>query len=354
MSKKGSFLSLPETIAHAVNVSGVETVPHFAGLNSYEICNEIKKLCTATNIFSLENEGSAISAAIGSTAGGKRTLVPVSGLLTTKDVLTAAFLRMPFVCTSSSRFIETFTKEPGINPIEDSGWVVFYAESNQDVLDSVVQLYKICEDKKVMLPGVVKLDDTTLGQSVQVPTQQAVSKFLTKFSLHHRLDIRNPSYIGHPDADIEECFEQQKIAMKNSFDVISKVGATWSKRFRRDGEFFESYKTEDAEYVIVSSKGFTAKRVVDKLREEGEKVGLIRIRVMKPFPHSTIKKALEYVKKVGVVETNISGGKLYPEIKQTHGFCTKFTTIHELAEKDYESIFKHTKRMEKEENLWIK
>lgn len=354
-ARRGSFLGVPETAARAVDVSQVSCVPHFPMINSSNIGNAIKKMCNETEFFDMENTASSISAAVGCCAAGGRTFVPLSGLTTSIEVLTAAFLRMPFVCLNVSRFVETFTNLPGHNSLADSGWLVFYAETNQDIIDSIIQLYKICEDKKVMLPSIVNIFDASQCSNVQIPTSQSVDKYLPKFKIHHGIDLKTPSFIGYPGADLDEMRNQQMKAMENALHVTQHACEKWKEKFRRGAVFFDSYMIEDAEAVILSTEFLTAKATVDLLRKEGEKIGLIKLHVFRPFPAEQLKKVLDG-KRVGIIDRDAysNGGLIYNDVKQCCGFCVNYIYRGDISERQYAEIFKHLKKAEKGGTVWLK
>jgi pyruvate ferredoxin oxidoreductase alpha subunit len=221
----------------------------------------------------------------------------------------------------------------------DSGWIQIYAENAQEVYDSILQAFRIAEHLDVQLPLMVGLDGFTLShtlENVNVLADNVVKEFvgtrqLPKVLTHegktvpYKLDPDNPMTMG-PVALPNYYFEfkrQQEEAMRNASEVIQQVHeeyAQLSGRSYGDG-LLEQYKLEDAEIVIVclGSTAGTVKTVVDSLREEGIKAGLLRIRAFRPFPTEGIVKALSRVKAVAVMDKSMSfggnGGAVFHEVR---------------------------------------
>jgi pyruvate ferredoxin oxidoreductase alpha subunit len=208
----------------------------------------------------------------------------------------------------------------------DTGWIQVYAENGQEALDSVLTAYKISENPKVLLPSMICLDGFILTHTVEpvdVPSHEEVDKFLPKYVPKYAfLDPENPMSLGtftDPNYYMEARYDIEE-AMENSMDVIEEVNKEFEETFGRKYGFVEEYKCEDAEIIIVAMGSIcsTLRVCIDDLREKGEKVGLLKLRVYRPFPVEHIKKAIGNADKIAVLDKNISfgvGGALYNDMK---------------------------------------
>jgi len=244
----------------------------------------------------------------------------------------------------------------------DSGWIQIYAENAQEVYDSMFQAFRIGEHLDVQLPVMVGLDGFTLShtlENVQTLSDDVVKSFVGTRqlpnvlthegkSVPYKLDPSNPMTMG-PVALPNYYFEfkrQQEEAMKNALKVIQRIHkeyAELSGRSYGDG-LLDPYRLEDAEITIVciGSTAGTVKTVVDELRAQGVKAGLLRIRTFRPFPAEEIIKALANVKAVAVMDKSMSfggnGGAVFPEVRhalydmQTHPYVVNY--IYGLGGRD--------------------
>jgi pyruvate ferredoxin oxidoreductase alpha subunit len=221
----------------------------------------------------------------------------------------------------------------------DSGWIQIYVENSQEAYDSIIQAFRIAEDLGVLLPIIVGLDGFTLSHSlenVKVLEDDAVKRFVgirqlpnvlthEGKSVPFKLDPDNPMTMG-PIAFPNYYFEfkrQQDEAMKNALALIQRVNSEYSKLTGRSygNGLVETYCLEDAEIatVCVGSTAGTMKTIVDELRQEGVKAGLLRLRTFRPLPVEEIRSALENVKAVAVMDKSMSfggnGGAVFHEIR---------------------------------------
>ncbi len=288
----------------------------------------------------VESEFSAISACLGAQATGVRTYTSTSsqGLALMHEVLfIVSGMRLPVGMTCVNRALSapiSIWNDHGDSMAErDSCWLQFYAETAQESYDLTLMQYKIGEDHDVLLPTMVCLDGFTLShvyEPMAVHDEDAVDKFLPAYKPYHAyLDPDDPltlGPIGFPEHYME-LRRTQEDAINGSLPVIEKVFKEYSKTFenempgsRPDDYFhFESYRMEDADVVLVGMGSMcgTIKVVVDRLRDKGEKVGLLKLITYRPFPKEALKKALKDVQKIAVMEKAFSpgsGGILYHEI----------------------------------------
>ena len=282
----------------------------------------------------VESEHSAMSAAIGSIATGVRTYTATAsqGLALMNEVVyIAAGMRLPIVMMVANRAlsapINIWNDHQDEISVRDAGWIQFYVESTQEAVDTIIQSFKIGEHKDVLLPVMMGVDGFTLShvfENVDMPSQKEVDAFLPKINLPFILDSKKPvtmGPVGGPDSYMEIRKNHQD-AIINSKKIIKQIHNEFKSKFGRgygDGTI-ECYKTNDAEKILVAMGTIvgTSRAVVDELREQGEKVGLMKVRLFRPFPCDEIVKVLEKAKNVIILDRNISLGNqgvLLDEIK---------------------------------------
>ena len=280
----------------------------------------------------VESEHSAISAAIGVSAAGSRvfTATASQGLALMHEILFAASgMRMPIVMAVANRAlsapINIWNDHQDSISARDSGWLQFYCESTQEAVDMTIMAYKIAEDHEVLLPIMVCIDGFTLShvyENVDIPSQKQVDSFLPKFNPLLKLDVKKPMTfgpIGPPNMYMDLKKEQQEI-MLNSKKIIKKVQEDFNSKFGRSYGFIEEYKAKDADTILIGMGTLcgTSRGVIDKLRKEGKKVGMVKVICFRPFPFDEVKKACKNAKKIAVIDRDISFGSkgaLYLEVK---------------------------------------
>ncbi len=285
----------------------------------------------------MESEHSAMSALIGASYVGARTFTATSshGLALMHEVLMwASGVRRPIVMPVAARTIggpwNIWGEHMDVITERDVGWMQFYCENNQEVLDTVLMAYKVAEDPSVMLPAMVVVDGFILTHTVDavdVPNQSLVDKYLPKFAPDPVLDMDDPRRFGGlvmPDWWTEFRY---RIAtdMEGAKERIREADREFGRLFGRSyGGLVEEYRTGDADAVLVvaGSAAGTAKEVADRLREEGLRVGVARIRVFRPFPSEEIAR-LSSKKVVGVFDRSFTfgdGGAMFNEVRSAmHG-----------------------------------
>ena len=288
-----------------------------------------------TEFICTESEHSAMTACLAAAATGARTFTASAsaGLALMHEMLfVTSGCRAPVVMAVANRALSAPLNIHGDHSDtmaqRDSGWIQIYAENAQEVYDSIFQAFRIGEHLDVQLPVIVGLDGFTLShtlEDIHVLSDGDAKNFVGARPLPtvlthdgknvpYRLDPANPMTMG-PVAMPNYYFEfkrQQEEAMKNASKVIPKINEEYGKlsgRYYGDG-LIEKYELDDAEITIVciGSTAGTAKTVVDKLRTEGVKAGLLRIRTFRPFPAEEIVKSLAKVKAAAVMERSMSFG----------------------------------------------
>ncbi len=281
----------------------------------------------------VESEHSAISAAVGASGAGVRVFTATSsqGLALMHEILfAAAGLRNPIVMANANRALSAplsiWNDQQDSISQRDTGWMQFYAENAQEALDLVLQAYKISENNKVLLPSMVCVDGFILTHTVEpvdIPSQEIVDRFLIPYQpVHAYLDPEDPMSLGtftDPNYYMEARHDME-LAMEGSKQVIRDVHKEFAEVFGRKYDFIENYRCDDAEIILVAMGSIcgTIKTVIDSLREQGEKVGLLKIIAFRPFPKDEIQEAIKTADRIAVLDKNISfgiGGVLHNEIK---------------------------------------
>ncbi|MBW3017326.1 pyruvate ferredoxin oxidoreductase [Candidatus Woesearchaeota archaeon] len=275
----------------------------------------------------VESEHSAMSAAIGSSAAGSRTFTATAsqGLALMFEMLhVASGMRLPIVMAVANRAlsapINIWNDHADSIACRDTGWVQLYVESAQEAHDTTVQAFKIAE--ATSLPVMVCLDGFTLShvyEPCDILEQSQVDEFLPAFNPEYKLDPANPvsmGPIGYPNVFMEIKEEQQK-ALLGSINNIRLVHDEFAQKFGRKygNGLLEAYKCDDAEKIIVAmgTVAGTARVVIDNRRNEGQKVGLVKLKCYRPFPENEIREVLGRVNEVAVFDRAVSYGlKLGP------------------------------------------
>ncbi len=286
-----------------------------------------------TEFVAVESEHSAMSACIGAQAAGGRAMTATSanGLsLMWEMIYIASSLRLPIVMSLVNRAVSgplnIHNDHSDAMGVRDSGWIMVFSENNQEAYDNLVMAHKIAEHKDVLLPLMVCQDGFITSHSIEnieLIEDDKVKEFVGKYKPeHYLLNDKEPIAIGPLDLQgyLFEHKTQQAIAMRNAKKVILEVAKDFEKMTGRKYGFFEEYKMEDAEIVVVcmNSTAGTAKYTADKLRDQGIKAGVLKVRVFRPFPAEEIAKALSKAKAIAVLDKadslNAAGGALFEDV----------------------------------------
>jgi len=272
----------------------------------------------------VESEHSAISATIGSAAMGVRTFTATAsqGLALMHEVLhIVSGMRLPVVMAVANRAlsapINIWNDHQDSVSARDTGWIQLYVESAQEALDTVIMAFKVAEDHKVQMPAMVCIDGFTLShvyEPVDIPLQAQVRRYLPKIKPLTVLDPKKPvtmGPVGFPNSFMD-FKKQEQDAMARAKIIIKKANAGFKKQFKRgygDG-LLELYKMNGATTAIIAAGTVvsTARTVVDDMRKEGKKVGLIKLKCYRPFPSDELRKATKGLKSLAVVDRDISLG----------------------------------------------
>ena len=276
----------------------------------------------------VESEHSAASVVLGASATGVRVYTATSsqGLFYMQEVVfNIAGMRLPVVMTCANRAISApiniWNDQQDSISLRDSGWIQIYAEDNQEAVDFHLIGYRLAEDKRVMLPVMVCMDGFILThgmETVDMPEQEKVAKFLPDYKALYKLDPADPISMGllaDPDYYMEARFAIQE-TMKESLSYLFEISKEFTAVFGRDYKdlLVEEYQVKDADKVIVAMGSVcgTIQEVVDAQRAKGKKVGLLRILTYRPFPYARVYDALKDVPKVAVLDKAVSLGAYAP------------------------------------------
>jgi pyruvate ferredoxin oxidoreductase alpha subunit len=313
-------------ISEAVKLANVDVISAYPITPQTHIVEHLSEFVNDGELQSafipVESEHSALSAALGSSAVGARTYTATSsqGLALMHEIMfVAASLRLPLVMSVVNRAlsgpINIWNDLSDIMAERDTGWVQLFAINGQEAFDLTLQAFKIAEDPRVLLPVAVNLDGFILShviEPIELLEQQEVDQFLTPFKPTLRLDPEKPVSLGafgSPDVYIE-VKKQLDEALIGSQKVVTEVWKDFGRLFGRNYKPVESYKTKDAETLLITmgSISETAMMAVDALREKGRKVGLIHIRLWRPFPFKEFLQAIKGVKVLAVLDRALVPG----------------------------------------------
>ncbi|MCS7364741.1 MAG: pyruvate ferredoxin oxidoreductase [archaeon GB-1867-035] len=336
----GKVLTGNYAVAEAVRLSRAQVISAYPITPQTTIIERLARFVETGQLKAkfvrVESEHSAMAACIGASAAGARVFTATSshGLLYMSEMVWWAGMgRYPMVMAVVTRAIappwSIWSEHNDALAHRDCGWIIYFAEDNQEALDYVIQAYRVTEDERVLQPVMVTLDAFILSHTyapVFMPEQSDVDSYLPppgSRKLPYRLDVDNPVTHGnlmYPDRLMEFRYQIQR-AMNNAKQVIVEAGRKYG---RISGRYYESlietYKCSDANTAIISigSSAGDAKDAVDFLRNEGYKIGFIKLRVIRPFPVEELREICSGMKVVGVVDRNVSyglGGIIHGEVK---------------------------------------
>ena len=328
-----------------------------------------------TELVTVESEHSAMSATLGASAAGARSMTATSanGLaLMWEIVYIAASSRLPIVMPVINRAlsgpINIHCDHSDMMGCRDSGWIQLFSENSQENYDNIIQAVRIAEHKDVLLPVMVGSDGFIIShamETVEIYPDEAVKAFIGEYDPIHGLVTDKKPYTFGP-LDLQDYYmehkRQQHEAMKRARKVILEIGKEFGSKFGTNYGFFDTYMMDDAEYGIIAigSTAGTAKSMVDKMRAQGQKVGLLKVRVFRPFPGTEIVEATKHLKGLCVLDRCASfganGGPLFNEIRGEFNESSTKPMIRnyvyglggrDINVEDLESLMKNTMEMVK-------
>ncbi|PIZ58377.1 pyruvate ferredoxin oxidoreductase [bacterium (Candidatus Torokbacteria) CG_4_10_14_0_2_um_filter_35_8] len=287
-----------------------------------------------TEFIPAESEHSAISCCVGSSAAGARTMTATSsqGLALMHEILhIAPGLRLPIIMPVVNRALSSpiniHCDHSDTMNARDTGWIQIYSENVQEAYDNLIQIVRISENKNILIPSMVMTDGFVIShgmENVEIAEDRKVKDFVGEYKpVQTILDTDNPFTLGSL-ALFDSYFEikrAQEKAIINSKKIILEIAEEFKRKFGREYGYFEKYKLDDAKIALVAigSISGTIKDAVDSLRGKGKKVGLLKLRVFRPFPAEEIKEALKNTKAIGILDRSLSfsgqGGPIFSEIR---------------------------------------
>lgn len=312
--------------------SGVYPITPSTECMEYLCLQEIEK----GRVIKVESEHSAMAVCIGAAAGGARsfTATASNGLVyMAENCIAASYLRLPVVMAVANRTIgppwNIWADHGDSLLLRDHGLIQFYCADNQELFDTVLCAFRLAEDAAVMLPVMVCMEGFILSHTVaqiDVPEQQQVDRFLPLTAVPHRL-AETPHTLGQIEQPHQtEMHRQQHFAaLQGAPAVYAGIQDEFERVFgRRLADAVVPYRADDAEMLIVSmgTIGATAERVVDLLREQGQKVGSLRIRLFRPLPVDEIRRCFAGKSRIAVIDRDVSlgfGGVLWGEVAALAG-----------------------------------
>ncbi|MFQ5798991.1 MAG: pyruvate ferredoxin oxidoreductase [Bacteroidota bacterium] len=311
--------------SYAAKLARVQVVAAYPITPQTGVVEELSEMCASGELnarfIKVESEHSAMACCIGASATGARAFTATSsqGLALMHELLHwAAGGRLPIVMVNVNRAMappwSIYADHNDSLSQRDTGWMQFYAESNQEVLDSIFQAYYVAE--KVHLPCMINLDAFFLSHTtepVSIPPQELVDRYLLPYQAVYRLDPHDPhSFGGLASADtyMEFRFKIQE-AMEKARVLIQKQDELFLEMFgRTHGGLVEEYRCEDADEIIIlaGTAVSTARIVVDEFRERGARIGLLKLRTFRPFPEEEIRSIAYRTNKIAVLDRDFSFG----------------------------------------------
>jgi 2-oxoisovalerate ferredoxin oxidoreductase alpha subunit len=202
----------------------------------------------------------------------------------------------------------------------DTGWIQYYCAGNQEIFDTIIQAYRLCEDKRVLLPAMVCFEGFILSHTsmpATIPDQKDIDEFLPPYKPEYMVDVEKPFTQGAivgPDYYMEYRYMIQE-AMNNAKQLIPQIDKEYAQKFGNQyGGFIEKYRCEDADLILLSmgTIGSEAKIATDNLRKQGTKIGTARLRVFRPFPTEEIRKLAKNTQMITTIDRTISFGNEGP------------------------------------------
>jgi pyruvate/2-oxoacid:ferredoxin oxidoreductase alpha subunit len=312
-------------VSWGVKLGRCEVISAYPITPQTQVVEELSEMCASGELearfIKVESEHSAMAACIGASATGVRTFTATSsqGLALMHELLHwASGARHPIVMADINRALgpgwNIWADQTDSLSQRDTGWIQLYCETNQEVLDTTIQSFRLAEALDV--PVMLVLDAFFLSHTsepVDIPDQALVDRFLPKREARVKLDPAEPhafNALVRPDAFMEMRLALHE-ALGKAHEAFAEVEAEWERLTGRRYGALEPYRTEDAELLLVTSGTITstARHVVDQRRALGEKIGLVKLKMFRPFPTAAIRQLLGGAARVAVLDRNLSPGR---------------------------------------------
>ncbi len=339
-----------EAVSLAVQLARVQVISAYPITPQTTIAEKLSELCGSGELDAkfvrVESEHSAIATLIGAASTGVRTFTATSaqGLALMHELLFwASGARLPIVLANVNRAMAApwtiWCDQTDSVAQRDTGWLQFYCSSNQEILDAVICAFKIAEE--LLVPCMVCFDGFFISHTyepLELPDQETIDAFLPPRKAEYKLDTNNPqTYSGGtlPSHFMEFRYKLQR-AFERAPEVIRQTYAEYQEYTGRSYEAVEAHFTEDAEAILLASgsAASTAYHVTRQLREAGKKVGLLRLRQLRPFPARELGDRIQPGQRIGVLDRNLSpgtGGVFTQEIRAALQRQGRAETIREFV-----------------------
>jgi pyruvate ferredoxin oxidoreductase alpha subunit len=330
-------IEVSQAVAEAVKLANVDVVAAYPITPQTHIVEHLAELVANGELdaqyIPVESEHSAMSACLGSSAVGARTFTATAGQgleLMHEVTYVASAMRLPVVMAVANRALSgplnVWGDHSDAMAVRDTGWIQYFVENGQEAVDQTICAFRIAEDPRVLLPVMVHLDGFHLSHVIEpiiMPDQDEVSSFLPPNKYPLPLNPDKPVTMGAfaPPVLYTEAKKAQEMNMEASKEVILECWHKFGEAFGRFYTPVEEYKTEGAETLLLTMGSFseTAMMAIDKLRADGKKVGLIKLRLWRPFPFAEIRKAVRGARLLIVLDRALSvggpGGPVASEIR---------------------------------------
>ncbi len=337
MSEKRVGMEVSIAVSEAVRMANADIVAAYPITPQTHIVEHLSELVADGKLdaefIPVESEHSALSVCAGTSAVGARTFTATSaqGLALMHEILfIVSAMRLPIIMAVANRALSAplsiWNDHSDVMASRDCGWIQIFTESGQDTFDQTICAFRIGEDRRVLMPVIINLDGFTLSHVVEPITlvdQELVDKFLPPYE---------PVYTLHPDKPLTmgafgvpevyaEAKKAQDVALRNSYPVILEIWNKWGELTGRHYHPVETYRMEGAKIALLTmgSFGEIAMEAVDRMREKGIAVGLLKLRLWRPFPFEEIRQAAQGLEILVVLDRAISfggiGGPVCSEIK---------------------------------------
>lgn len=338
-------IEVSEAIAEAVKLADVDVVAAYPITPQTHIVEAISSLVADGELdaesICVESEHSAMSACLGAAASGARTFTATAGQgleLMHEVVYVASSMRLPIVMAVANRALSAplsvWGDHSDVMAVRDTGWIQVFCENGQEALDLTIWGFRVAEDKRVLFPVMLNMDGfhlTHVVEPIEMPSKEEVTKFLPPNRYPMPLDPRKPVTMGSfgPPVIYTEVKKSQEAAFEAARPIINETLEEFYKAFGRRYRPVERYKTDGAEtlFLMMGSYAQTAQIAIDDLRAKGEKVGMVTIRLWRPFPFEELRDALKDAKTIIVLDRSVSsggpGGPVASEVRAALYECEK-------------------------------
>jgi pyruvate ferredoxin oxidoreductase alpha subunit len=314
--------------SEVVAMTDVDVIPAYPITPQTHIVEHLSELVASGHLdaefITVESEHSAMSTCVGASAAGARVFTSTSSqgyALMAEICYIAASLRLPIVMAVANRAlsgpINIWNDHGDLMMSRDTGWIQTVAENGQEVLDLLLHAFRVAEDHRVMLPTIVNLDGFILSHMIEpmmMPEQDEVNRYLPAYKPRLRLDPEHPitmGPVGMPDVYTESKKAHDEV-LKAAKPIIVDAWKAFGDQFGRYYNPVETYKSEDADTLLITmgSISETAMTAIDAMRTAGKRVGLVRLRLWRPFPYDELFAAIKHAKAIAVVDRTValSGG----------------------------------------------